>query len=219
MNEIIQALKTDMATKKPPRRSHAERVAESDRRLLQAGMELVAENGYTQTTVGAIGERAGYSRGQVSQRFGSKDGLLRALVAKLAADSRQRMRLRMASATGLDAIDLAIDAYLEGMNQPTLEARAYFVLMLESIGPAPQVRPAFAEAHVRHRAAFVSAIEAGQQRHEINPNVDATIEATLLVALLRGIRLNWMLDPVGLDIKIAIKGIKHNMRATLAVRP
>ena len=137
MVEIVNSLKTDLICLKPPRRSHAERVAESDRRLLQAGMELIAENGYTQTTVGAIGERAGYSRGQVSQRFGSKDGLLRALVAKLAADSRDRMRLRMASATGLDAINLAIDAYLEGMNQPTLEARAYFVLMLESIGPAP----------------------------------------------------------------------------------
>src|ERR1700748_893308 len=62
------------------RRTQAERAAESDRRLLRAALKLIAERGYRNTSLAAIGEEAGYSRGLVNDRFGSKAGLLWALV-------------------------------------------------------------------------------------------------------------------------------------------
>lgn len=57
------------------RRTQAERVAESDHRLMEAAIRLVARVGYTHTTLESIGVEAGYSRGLVQHRFGSKDRL------------------------------------------------------------------------------------------------------------------------------------------------
>jgi len=47
--------------------------------LLDAAADLIAEGGYEAMTLAAVGERAGYSRGLVTARFGSKDQLLEAL--------------------------------------------------------------------------------------------------------------------------------------------
>lgn len=61
------------------RRSHAERQRDAEDRLTQALAELIAEQGYERTTAAQIGERAGYSRAAVRDRYGSKDDLLLAV--------------------------------------------------------------------------------------------------------------------------------------------
>src|ERR1043165_2062786 len=66
-----------------PRRSQAQRTALSEDRLLGAALLLISERGYDRTTLQAIGDAAGYSRGLVSHRFGSKEGLLWALLERM----------------------------------------------------------------------------------------------------------------------------------------
>ena len=53
-----------------------ERSERSTRALLDAAGEVIAEVGYGNMTLAAVGERAGYSRGLVTARFGSKEKLL-----------------------------------------------------------------------------------------------------------------------------------------------
>ncbi|HQP20056.1 MAG TPA: helix-turn-helix domain-containing protein, partial [Phenylobacterium sp.] len=65
------------------RRSQAERRDESERRLIEAAAGLVVEQGIGAATFANIGERAGYSRGLVTQRFGSKQGLIEAMIERL----------------------------------------------------------------------------------------------------------------------------------------
>src|SRR6218665_3470496 len=72
------------------RRTQAERVAESDRRLIEAAIRLIARVGYTHTTLESIGVEAGYSRGLVQHRFGSKERLLAELIKHITADYRDR---------------------------------------------------------------------------------------------------------------------------------
>ena len=43
--------------------------------MIDAAIELILEFGPEKTTLAAIGERAGYSRGLATYRFGSKAGL------------------------------------------------------------------------------------------------------------------------------------------------
>jgi AcrR family transcriptional regulator len=64
------------------RRTHAERQLDAEDRLTQALAELIAAQGYERTTAAQIGERAGYSRAAVRDRYGSKDGLLLAMHAR-----------------------------------------------------------------------------------------------------------------------------------------
>src|SRR5947199_6688268 len=51
----------------------------SRERILQAGRDLFAEDGYENTTTSAIARRAGTSESQLIKHFGSKEGLLQAI--------------------------------------------------------------------------------------------------------------------------------------------
>ncbi|MEU8267039.1 TetR/AcrR family transcriptional regulator [Sphaerisporangium sp. NPDC049002] len=53
---------------------------ETQLKLYMAAVELIAEQGYTATTVDAIADRAGVAKGTVFYNFGSKDGLFVALL-------------------------------------------------------------------------------------------------------------------------------------------
>ena len=68
------------------RRTQAERRTESERGLVQAAIAVVSEEGVSAATFEAIGRRGGYSRGLVGQRFGSKLGLIDAVIAYLHDD-------------------------------------------------------------------------------------------------------------------------------------
>ncbi len=57
----------------------AGRTTETERRLLDATMEIVAARGVRAVTLAAVGTAAGYSRGIVTHQFGSRRGLLDAL--------------------------------------------------------------------------------------------------------------------------------------------
>jgi AcrR family transcriptional regulator len=200
----------------PPRRTQAERVAESDTRMLQAAMSLVATRGYMQTTLEAIGVEAGYSRGLVSHRFGSKDRLLAELVARVTEDFRQGLLQRLQGLSGLDAVFCEIDCYLEGMDDPPLSSRVFFVLMLESIGPAPQIREHFASFGKRWQTSLARTLSKGQQQGSIRADINPAAEARLLIATMRGLRTQSMLDPAGSDIRRDIAALKKSLTQRLS---
>src|SRR5260221_7115087 len=126
------------------RRSQAERRAESDERILLAASELIAEQGYGDTTLAQIGERAGYSRGLVTQKFGSKEGRVRALVAILHKQyAAIADRHGIERHEGISAVLAAIDLYISLFAVEPRLIRAYYGLMSESIGVIPEIRDAF----------------------------------------------------------------------------
>ena len=63
------------------RQTQVERRAESEQRLLTAAAELIATEGFAAASLERVGAAAGYSRGLASQKFGSKDGLVTAVIA------------------------------------------------------------------------------------------------------------------------------------------
>ncbi|MDM0033566.1 TetR/AcrR family transcriptional regulator [Variovorax sp. J22P271] len=206
----------DGCTTPRTRRTQAERVAESDRRMLEAATRLIARHGYTLTTLDAIGTEAGYSRGLAQHRFGNKDRLLEELIKKIAADHRERLLARMKGLRGLDALCCEIDCYLEGMDEPTDNSRAFFMLMHESLGPAPHIRATFAAISARWHHALARQIEAGQRTGQIRSDAHPEREAQLLIATARGLRTQSMLNPQTSDIATAIQALKEGLRARLA---
>jgi AcrR family transcriptional regulator len=63
-----------------PRRSHAERTAETRAKLIAAVVESIAETGLARTTAPEIARRAGVTWGAVQHHFGGKDGVLVAVL-------------------------------------------------------------------------------------------------------------------------------------------
>ena len=72
------------ASRRNPRRSQAERSAESRERLLAAAVRLLREGGYSAANVKAIAQEAGMSLGSLQHHFPSKAKLMTAVIERLA---------------------------------------------------------------------------------------------------------------------------------------
>jgi len=201
------------------RRSQAERTATATRRMLRAAGSLIARQGYTKTSLAQVGKEAGYTGGLVSHRFGSKEGLLRALVGEIMgrfhADQLQPVT---EGRTGLEALCAFADAYLQELVAREERMRTLYVLMGESLGPVSEINPVFAELNTEFRINARSWIAQGVQRGEIRPEVDPDAEAALFVGKLRGVAMQWMAEPGCFDLEAVGASVKNSIHAALGVR-
>ncbi|MBZ9645285.1 TetR/AcrR family transcriptional regulator, partial [Streptomyces sp. PSKA30] len=99
-----------VAARRPPTKRDDQREA-SRRRLLNAALEILAEEGYRGLTVKRVGERAGVSRGMVNYHFASKAGLVEAVVADIRETFIDRLREQpgYARTSGLEAVLAQLD--------------------------------------------------------------------------------------------------------------
>src|ERR1700761_7278992 len=107
------------------RRTQAERREESERGLVTAAVAVVSEEGVSASTFEAIARRSGYSRGLVGQRFGSKLGLIEAVIDYL-HDGRESFAAagKFEGLPGLEALLIYADHYIQRLSHMG-EVRAY----------------------------------------------------------------------------------------------
>ena len=113
MTSSKSAVETASTTSK----TQAERVAASDKALLEAAMALILERGMDGTTLAAIGERAGYSRGLATYRFGSKAGLFQEVSSTIQRHWSDFLHAAVGGATGIEALCGAATAFHEFVNR------------------------------------------------------------------------------------------------------
>jgi AcrR family transcriptional regulator len=200
----------------PKRRTQSERVAESDQRMLAAALRLIGERGYRGTSLAAIGEAAGYSRGLVHERFGSKAGLLWKLVKTMLRawnlDSRAR---GLTGHAGIEALCDLLDNHRRAIEEDR-GIRTFYALMFEALGPVPDLLPEFRELHRAFRAEIEKALRTGIEAGLIRKDVDPKAQAVLLLAVQRGIAFQWLLDPEAFSLDGAYEELKRDLRRTLA---
>ena len=194
------------------RRTQAERTALSEDRLLAAALQLISERGYERTTLQAIGERAGYSRGLVGHRFGSKEGLLWAALERMFRHwGAESLAPAVGQRVGIDALHAAIDTTRASLHAAPERLRAFYALLFESLGPLPALRPKVADFHRRQRAAVEEWIEAGVRAGTVRADVDAATQAALFVSAIRGAAWQWLIDP-----SVDVDAIHEEIKATFA---
>lgn len=71
---------TEAAPTRRPRRSQAERTAETRGRIIQAAISCLDKAGYSATTITTVADEAGVSRGAVTHQFPVKTDLMLAVV-------------------------------------------------------------------------------------------------------------------------------------------
>ena len=183
------------------RRTQAERRAETETRLLQAAMDLVAEGGVGAVTVAATGERAGYSRGIVNHHFGSR----RALLDALAREVQGRFSAPTMNGDGLARILGLVDAYLDALGGRARDSQVFLVLWTEAIASDPDLRPVFAERDEAFRSSMAKAVAAGVADGSVRADADPAAAGVALVALMRGVGLQRLLSPDAVDLT-AVRG-------------
>ena len=182
------------------RRSQEERTALSDQRMFEAAVSLIVEEGIAGMTLAAIGERAGYSRGLVTHRFGSKAGLLAYVHDTVVTEWISRVQQAVGDACGLVALHRVVDALYGFIAEEPDEIRAMYLLRYTSIDPGAEFRANVAKALRAQRRDVQRWIEAGQKQGALARSLDAPLLAELFCASIDGLIYRWLVDP-----KIAIR--------------
>lgn len=181
--------------KVPERRTQSDRRQQSEAELLRAAAELIAEQGVAAATFENIGIRAGYSRGLVTQRFGSKQGLIEALIGRLQARLQTQMDdRRLDEVDGLEAVLGFVDAFLTNLSRDG-EMRAYFVLMAGAVADVSELRAPFALAHKGAEERLEAMVQRGQAEGVIRKALNADAAALMVGSLLLGLSTQLLIDP------------------------
>lgn len=199
-----------------PRRTQAERRAESEREILLAAATLFGRQGYTSTTLEQIGKKAGYSSALVSLRFGSKEGIAEAIVARLQTRAGTDVFEPDDGTAGLASLNRIFTGYSELLRNAEQWMRALFMLMTDSLGPLNGKIELFRAGNENFAAAIERAIREGQEAGEIRTDLDSAGTAFEILAAVRGTTLLWLLDPDKIDLVTAIEDLRVSVEDRLS---
>jgi AcrR family transcriptional regulator len=179
----------------PVRRRQEERTALSDRLLREAAITLLMERGIAGTTLAAIGERSGYSRGLVTHRFGSKAGLLAYVHDTIAAQWTDHVKNAVGEHVGMQALQQIIDAVYGFLVEEPDAMRAMYLLRYASIDPSSEYRANVSKVHRAQKRDVQRWIETGQTAGSLNAAVQSELAAELFCASLDGLLYRWLVSP------------------------
>jgi AcrR family transcriptional regulator len=183
------------ALERAPRRRQEERSAEATQRMTDAAVELLVEHGIRGTTLAAIGERAGYSRGLVTHHFGSKGGLLAHVHDAIAERWVRRVTRAGGTATGLEALLRVTDALLAFMVEEPAGLRAMYLLRYASIDPGAKYRTNVAALNREHISVLTDIVRRGQRDGDIPAAHDPRVAAELFASAVDGLLYRWLVTP------------------------
>ncbi|MEV0669073.1 TetR/AcrR family transcriptional regulator [Mycobacterium sp. NPDC050441] len=176
------------------RRTQEQRRGEAERKLITAAAELVGEVGPSRVTLANVGERAGYSRGLATHHFGSKGALMQRLVETVTHQFREAM-FDQPGSDALDELGTFIDIYFAVLSNPLPVNRARLVLWAEAVtNPSEEVRPAMVAADREFREEIEKRLQLAVAAGQVAASVDAHGLATVIIAMLRGVALQALID-------------------------
>lgn len=176
-------------------RTQEQRRIEAERRLVRAAAELVGEIGPGRVTLANVGERAGYSRGLATHHFGSKGALMQRLVDTVTSQFRDAMAQESQSDSPIDQVRQLIDFYFRVVSDLQPVNRARLVLWADAVaGPSEDVRPQMISADREFREEIEKRIRLAVAEGEAGADVDPLGLATVIIAMLRGVALQRVLD-------------------------
>jgi len=189
-------------------RTQEERKAETRARLLAAAAELFAEQGIDAVSVDAVAEAAGRTSGAVYAHFGSKQGLLLALLDSW-KDSVRTVLLAEVAVTDSPAGQLG--AVWANVSDDSDRAASRWPLLEHELWLRAARDPEVAEV-LRVRSADALRFSAAQLA-SWTVAVDATPAAppgelaVLVSALLTGLAVQKRLDPAAVPDGLAVRGL------------
>ena len=191
----------------PPRierRTQAQRRARTESALLTAAAELVIESGVRSLTLARVGRQAGYSRGIVGHHFGSKQALVDALARVTQTGFVSGLG---ESPPGLERLLALIEGYVAALGEVRVMSRAFLLLWAEA-ATDPELATTFRARDEAFRADLRADVSAGITDGTVRGDADPRDVAVAVLAQLRGIGLQVMLDPGAVDI--------HRLRHAIA---
>lgn len=195
--------------------TQAERTAISDRAMLDAAMQLLLDKGLEKTTLAAIGERAGYSRGLAGYRFGSKAGLFDELCRSISRQWLDYLGSRVGEANGISAMCVALDTFFSFISEFPREAQVLQILYGAAASPQAEFRQTSISIHQRQLDDVADWVRAGIAEGSIREDIDPASVASQYIAYISGMTYLWLINPRSVDFQKANDDMKTHLRRSL----
>ncbi|MEM9301145.1 MAG: TetR/AcrR family transcriptional regulator [Pseudomonadota bacterium] len=202
-----------------PRRTQRERTDRSDRLMLDATEALILEVGTLNTTLKAVGERAGYSRGLANARFGSKETLFLRLTERCLADWTTELRDAEVGKGGLEALLSRLDAMVAYAERFPDDARVLYVLWFESVGSSSPMRESLRNFHEQARKDIARLVIEAQHAGEVPATVDPEHFSLHFTSALFGLSYQWLVNPEAITIRQVVASLRDHMLLILRSAP
>ncbi|MGI9203614.1 MAG: TetR/AcrR family transcriptional regulator [Woeseiaceae bacterium] len=196
--------------------TQAERTAISDRAMLDAAIDLILKTGIEKTTLAAIGEQAGYSRGLATYRFGSKAGLFDAVCKSISHRWLDYLREDVGDKIGIEAMSVALDSFFTFVTDSPDEARVLQILYCGAASPESEYRQTSVSIHQRQQDDVAEWVRAAQSAGSIRTDVDPQSIATQYIAYISGMTYLWVINPASIDFQKANNDMKRQLETSLA---
>ncbi len=191
---------------------HARRSKASTSAMLDAATDLLREGGLAALTFVAIGRRTGFSRGLVTARFGSKAGLIEALIKRIVYDWQENtVQPMQVTGSGLERALLMLDGVKRQIECDDRHVRALYIICFEALSGDSVLQQRIADLHADLRNVVAACLRRGFADGSVRVGIDPELEATVLISALRGIGYQWMLDPERFD---PVPALGHLMVST-----
>lgn len=182
--------------------------------MLAAAVKLIERQGSSRTTLAQIGELSGYSYGLVSHRFGSKEALVRAVTREAQASFARHEMADADSHHGLEAVLILVERYLRAV--VARSRNALYVLIGEALGAMPEIRREISAADANFRAGVRESIVQGIALGEVRADADADAQAAMIVATLRGLAIQHLIDASAFDLDALCRELRASLTRSLA---
>jgi AcrR family transcriptional regulator len=181
-------------------RTQAERRREAETKIVQAAFEIVAQRGVDQLTLAEAGEKAGYSRALPAHYFESREALLAAVAEHAVKNYRKRLsEQKLPTADGVDSLLATIAFYLDDSRGWPKKLRAFYEVMDAGLR-WPSIGAVVARLNQEWIDRIAVQIRTAQRNGDIRADIDPVAEAVAISGAMRGIMLQWLVAPEGIDL-------------------
>lgn len=199
-----------------PRRTQAQRREEAERQIILSAIRIIADKGLRGLTLAAAGEGAGYSRGIVSHHFGKKDDLLVAIARYITRSFSKHLLRQSQIPPGMARLLETVSQYFRGVQSDSVRMRALHLILSEAVTDSV-LKDAITEANLNSIRGLENEIRAGIAAKEIRDDIDPHAQAILILAGLRGVMAQWLINNDMVDLEQVLQefiaSIKRSLQA------
>jgi AcrR family transcriptional regulator len=163
---------------------------EAQRTIVDAARAVFAERGFRAGSLRDVGERAGVSPANVLHHFGSKEGLLLAVLEAREESSDAELLERF----GKGDVAPALRDLVRANSRDRDLIRLYTTLGAEATDATHPAHDHFRTRYADIRAYLTAAIEQARQHGTLPPGPDPWHIAASLLAVMDGLQTQWLLD-------------------------
>jgi len=189
------------------------KTAQTRERILDAAMQAFGQHGTRGSTLGAIAEQVGMSQAGLLHHFGSKTGLLLAVLDRFDREESPDPPPR----TVADGVAYVRDELARGAGRPGL-FQLHVTLSAEATDPDHPAHDHFVERYDRVVEEFRSAVAGPPGQPALADGVDATALAHLVVAAMDGLQLQKLLND-DVDVEASIDLLLTALVTAYGARP